>query len=168
MKTLISTPCLTLCLLAMSAAAFAQQQPAPTVPGVNIFTGTPVNFTPLAQHMNGQPVTIYEFTVSLVPMNLPPPWPEGLWVYLYVQVDQGTTHNGVRSSRGQADWCRWWMYQVLADQRSTDPNHIPYPYFQINTPTTIQPILTDEGYLVFPPGSMTCWEAENSYGPGSH
>jgi hypothetical protein len=167
MKSLILTTCLILILLGMSVATTAQQQETSNVGDVAIFTGTPVNFISFTQHRNGQPVTVYEFVVSLVPMNLPPPWPAGLWIYLYVQVDQGISDGNQRSSRGNADWCRWWINQVAADQRRTDPTHIPYPYFQINTPAGMEPIQTDEGFSVFPPGSVSCWEAQNSYGPGS-
>ena len=54
-------------------------------PNLNIQTGLPINFSTLTLHVNGQPITVYEFTISIYPMNTAPPWPIGLWLYFYVQ-----------------------------------------------------------------------------------
>ncbi|MGA2373354.1 MAG: hypothetical protein ABSG11_22070 [Candidatus Korobacteraceae bacterium] len=55
----------------------------------NIQTGLPINFAALILHVNGQPIGVYEFTVSLYPMNTALPWPVGLWLYSYVREDPG-------------------------------------------------------------------------------
>ena len=100
---------------------------------VNILTGVPINFSSLTLHVHGQPINVYEFTVSIYPMNTPPPWPIGLWLYNYVQVDPDSPNNNVMSSWGQANWCRCWSNQV-AVLESNNPKSPPFPYFEINLP----------------------------------
>jgi len=129
----------------------------------NIQTGLPISFATLTLHVNGQPISVYEFTVSLYPMNTPPPWPVGLWLYAYVQADAGGG-GANKSSWGQGEWCRWWIYQVAALEQQ-NPQQLPYPYFQINLPAGVQMLETDEQILVYPPGSVTCWQANNDYAP---
>lgn len=130
---------------------------------VSIQTGVPISFSTLTLHVGGQPISIYEFTVSLYPMNTPPPWPVGLWLYSYVQADAGS---GVdKSSWGQGQWCRWWINEVATAEQQTSPQQVPYPYFQINLPTTVTLIQTDEQIPVYPAGSVTCWQVENDWGP---
>jgi hypothetical protein len=133
---------------------------------VNIWTGVPINFASLTLHVGGKPINVYEFTVSVYPMNTPPPWPIGLWLYNYVEVDPDSPNNNLQSTWGQANWCRWWMNQVAVLERSSNPKSPPYPYFEINLPAGVQPqIMTDEQISVYPSGSVTCWLAENDYGP---
>ena len=69
----------------------------------------PINLSTLTLHVGGKPITVYEFTVSIYPMNTPPPWPIGLWLYNYVEVDPDSPDNKLQSSWGQANWCRWWF-----------------------------------------------------------
>jgi hypothetical protein len=142
--TLLAAICATSC--------FAQD-------GSRIRTGIPINFQKLVLHLQGQPISVYEFVVSIYPMNTPPPWPVGLWIYEYVQVDQGSGRN-----RGQADWCRFWFsaVQTLEQENGTQ---VPYPFVETNEPQDPQYIMTDEGTLVLPPKSMTCWQVENEYAP---
>ncbi|MGA2370142.1 MAG: hypothetical protein ACLPPV_24515 [Candidatus Korobacteraceae bacterium] len=141
--------------LLFAMPSFAQQP-------VAIQTGLPINFTTLTLHVSGQPITVYEFTVSIYPMNTPPPWPAGLWLYYYVQADAGGGAN--KSTWGQGQWCRWWIYQVAALEQQ-NPQQLPYPYFQINLPTTVPQIETDENIPVYPAGSVTCWQANNDFAP---
>ena len=132
---------------------------------VKILTGVPINFTTLILHVQGKPINVYEFTVSIYPMNTPPPWPIGLWLYEYVEVDPDRPDNNVQSSWGQANWCRWWIYKVAALEIK-NKKQLPYPYFEINLPAGVQQrILTDEQIPVYPPGSVTCWQVENEYAP---
>jgi hypothetical protein len=128
----------------------------------DIQTGLPINFASLMLHVNSQPISVYEFTVSLYPMNTPPPWPAGLWLYTYAEADPGGGINQL--TWGQGEWCRWWINQVAALEQQ-NPQQLPYPYFEINLPTGVQLIQTDEGIPVYPPGSVTCWQANNDYAP---
>jgi hypothetical protein len=128
----------------------------------NIQTGLPINFATLILHVQGQPINVYEFTVSIYPMNTPPPWPAGEWLYNYVETDSGGGTN--KSTWGQGQWCRWWIYEVAALEEQ-NPQQLPYPYFEINLPTGVQLIQTDEGIPVYPAGSVTCWQANNDYAP---
>jgi len=130
---------------------------------VSIQTGVPIHFATLTLHVNGQPISVYEFTVSLYPMNTSPPWPVGLWLYSYVQADAGSGVN--KSSWGQGQWCRWWFSQVATAEQQTDPRQVPYPYFEINLPVTVTMVQTDEQTPVYPAGSVTCWQVENDWGP---
>lgn len=91
---------------------------------VNILTGVPINFASLTLHVGGNPINVYEFTVSIYPMNTPPPWPVGLWLYNYVEVDPDSPDNKVQSTWGQANWCRWWIYEV-ADLEVKTRNNFP-------------------------------------------
>ncbi len=152
MKTL---PLLLPLVLLLTITALAQQ-------GVLPQTGQPVNFATLTLHVQGQPITVYEFTVSLIPMNLPPPWPVGLWLYTYVEADSGSGTN--KSTWGQGEWCRWWINEV-AKLEQQNPQQLPYPYFELNLPLGVQLIQTDEGIAVYPLGSVTCWQASNDYAP---
>ena len=142
--------------LLLATPGFAQQS-------VSIQTGLPVNFATLTLHVHGQPIGIYEFTISLYPMNTPPPWPVGLWLYSYVQADSGGGSND-KSTWGQGEWCRWWMYEVAALEQQ-NPGQLPYPYFEMNLPSAVPLIQTDEGTPVYPAGSVTCWQANNDYAP---
>jgi hypothetical protein len=129
---------------------------------VTIQTGLPISFGTLTLHVQGQPITVYEFAVSLYPMNTPPPWPVGLWLYTYVEADHGSGIN--KSTWGQGQWCGWWMSEV-ATLEQQNPQQIPYPYFQINLPTSVAMMQTEEGISVYPAGSVTCWQANNGYAP---
>lgn len=142
--------------LLLAIPSFAQQQ------SFIINTGLPINFATLTLHVSGQPISVYEFTVSLYPMNTPPPWPAGLWLYTYVEADSGGGTN--KSTWGQGKWCRWWIYEVAALEQQ-NPQQLPYPYFEINLPTNITLIETDEGIPVYPAGSVTCWQASNDFPP---
>jgi hypothetical protein len=133
--------------------------------GVKILTGVPINFANLTLHVQGKPINVYEFTVSIYPMNTPPPWPVGLWLYSYLEVDPDSPNNNVQSSWGQANWCRWWIDQV-AELERRNGKQLPYPYFEINLPLDVQLlIVTDEQIPVYLPGSVTCWRVENEYAP---
>ncbi len=155
MKKLTKAWSLLLPSLLLAIPTLAQQN-------FNIQTGQPVNFATLVLHVQGQPINVYEFTVSLYPMNTPPPWPAGLWLYTYVEADSGSGTN--KSSWGQGEWCRWWINEVAMLEQQ-NPQQLPYPYFEINLPTNLVLIQTDEGILVYPAGSVTCWQASNDYAP---
>ena len=150
--------------LAVSVALLAI--PGVAQQNVATATGVPIYFATLTLHVHGKPINVYEFTVSLYPMNAPPPWPVGLWIYTYVEVDQDSLNNNVQSTWGQANWCRWWINQVAVLENTTNPKSTPYPFFEINLPA-VQQIETDEQIPVYPSGSVTCWQVENEYGPGS-
>ncbi len=160
------------CLLSLlTRLALAVSVGLLAIPGVaqqNVATetGVPVYFASLTLHVDGKPINVYEFTVSLYPMNTPPPWPTGLWMYTYVEVDPDRLNNEVQSTWGHANWCRWWINQVAVRESTTNPQSTPYPYFEINLPA-VQQIETDERIPVYPSGSVTCWQVENEYGPGS-
>ena len=145
-------------LLSLSLLAI----PSLAQPGVKIWTGLPINLTTLTLHVNGQPMSVYEFTVSVYPMNTSPPWPVGLWLYYYVQADSSGSQD--KSTWGQSKWCRWWFYQVAALEQQS-PKHVPYPFFEINLPFGATLLQTDEQILVYPAGSVTCWQADNDYAP---
>jgi len=132
---------------------------------VHILTGLPIYFASVTLHVKGTPINVYEFTVSIYPMNTPPPWPVGLWLYSYVEVDPNSPNDNVQASWGQANWCRWWMNEVAVLEGNTNPKSTPYPYFEINLPAGVPQIMTDEQIPVYPSGSVTCWQAENDYGP---
>ncbi len=87
----------------------------------------------------------------------------GLWLYSYVQADSGGGSND-KSTWGQGEWCRWWMYEVAALEQQ-NPGQLPYPYFEMNLPSAVPLIQTDEGTPVYPAGSVTCWQANNDYAP---
>lgn len=148
--------CMALLLSLLFALPSLAQQP------VTIQTGLPINFATLTLHVHGQPITVYQFTVSIYPMDTPPPWPVGLWLYYYVQADAGGGIN--KSTWGQGQWCRWWIYEVAALEQQ-NPQQLPYPFFEINLPTTAPLIETDEQIPVYPAGSVTCWQANNDYAP---
>jgi hypothetical protein len=141
--------------LLLSVAALGQQGVSPQI-------GLPVNFGTLTLHVQGQPITVYEFTVSLIPMNAPPPWPVGQWLYTYVQADAGSGTN--KSTWGPGSWCRWWIYEV-ASLEQQHAQQTPYPYFEINLPLGVELMQTDEGIQVYPAGSVTCWQASDDYAP---
>jgi hypothetical protein len=129
---------------------------------MNILTGLPIYFGNQRLHVQGQPINAYLIVVSLYPMNTPPPWPVGLWLNTYVQSDASP---GIeKSTWGQGQWCRWWFNEVqqVESQNSQD---LPFPYLEVNVPTTVQPIQTDEGIPVYPAGSVTCWQASNDFPP---
>ncbi len=149
-----------LCLLLACSLLFAT--PSLAQQSVKILTGLPINFATLTLHIHGQPITVYEFTVSIYPMNTAPPWPIGLWLYSYVEADSGSSNN--QSTWGQSEWCRWWASEV-ATREQENPKQIPYPYFEINLPTGVAQIQTDEQIPVYPAGSVTCWQADNDYAP---
>jgi len=127
---------------------------------VTIETGLPINFSTLTLHVQGQPINVFEITVSLYPMNTPPPWPSGLWLYSWVQADAS---EGVsKSSWGQGQWCHWWFNQV-ATLEAQNLQQVPFPYLQVNLPTGTALIETDEQIPVYPAGAVTCWQANNDY-----
>jgi hypothetical protein len=139
--------------------------PAVAQKNVNILTGVPINFASLTLHVAGSPITVYEFTVSIYPMNTKPPWPVGLWLYNYVEVDPDSPDNNQMSTWGQTNWCRWWIYQV-ANLEQQNGKKLPYPFFEMNLPSGNQQIIiTDEQIPVYRSGSVTCWQAENDYAP---
>lgn len=147
-----------LCLLSLSLLAvpsFAQSS-------AKIWTGLPINFSTLTLHVNGQPITVYEFTISIYPMNTAPPWPIGLWLYFYVQAAANDGLN--KSTWGQSKWCQWWFNEVAA-QEQQNQQRVPYPFFEMNLPTSIPLIQTDEQIPVYSAGTVTCWQADNDYAP---
>jgi hypothetical protein len=154
-KNVLTSLCFLFSLLLLAIPSLAQQT-------AQIWTGTPVNFGTLMLHVQGQPIVVYEFVVSIYPMNTPPPWPVGLWLYNYVQADSGDPKD--KSTWGQSSWCRWWFFQVAA-QEQTNPKHVPYPFFEYNLQTGTTLLQTDEGIPVYPAGTVTCWEADNDYAP---
>jgi hypothetical protein len=125
-----------------------------------IQTGLPINFATMTLHVQGQPMNVNLIVVSLYPMNTPPPWPVGLWLYTYVQADpgQGTDKN----TWGQGQWCHWWFNEV-AQAEQHNLRQVPFPYLEVNLSASAVKIQTDEGTLVYPAGSVTCWEALNDY-----
>jgi hypothetical protein len=132
---------------------------------VDIWTGVPIKVSTLTLHVGGKPINVYEFTLSVYPMNTPPPWPIGLWLYNYVEVDPDSPDNNLQSSWGQANWCRWWFLKVAALEIK-NKKQLPYPYFELNLPADVQQqIVTDEQISVYPSGSVTCWQADNDYAP---
>ena len=142
--TLLATICIPGC--------FAQD-------GSRIRTGIPIDSQKLVLHVQGQPISVYEFIVSIYPMNTAPPWPIGLWIYEYVEVDPGDGRNW-----GQGDWCRFWFSKVQALEQQNE-KQVPYPFVETNVPQDPQYIITDEGIWVLPQKSMTCWQVENEYAP---
>jgi hypothetical protein len=101
--TLLTKSCLLPAFgLLLALPSLAQQN-------VNIQTGLPIGFSTVTLHLHGQPITIYQFAVSLYRMNTPPPWPIGLWLYSYVQAD--ADDGGSKSTWGQSRWCEWWFYE---------------------------------------------------------
>ena len=128
-----------------------------------IETGLPIYWSTLTLHVNGQPISVYEFTISIYPMNTPPPWPSGLWLYNYVQADASGAGLD-KSSWGQGQWCRWWFAQV-AGLEVQNLHQLPFPYVEINLPVSVAPIQTDEQIAVYPAGTVTCWQANNDYAP---
>jgi hypothetical protein len=156
----ITPPVRTAAALMLLTVSFAI--PSLSQQGVQPTTGVPINLSILTLHVNGQPIRVYEFTVSLIPMNQAPPWPVGLWLYTYVEADSGSGTD--KSSWGEGEWCRWWINEV-ATLEQQNPQQLPYPYFELNLPFGVQTIQTDEGTNVYPAGSVTCWEASNDYAP---
>jgi hypothetical protein len=152
----LTKPCLVLALgLLLAIPGLAQQN-------VNIQTGLPIGLSTLTLHVHGQPITVYEFAVSLYRMNTPPPWPIGLWLYTYVQAD---ANDGIdKSTWGQSKWCQWWFNEVSAAEQKNQ-KQVPYPFFEMNFPAAIPLIQTDEQIQVYPAGSVTCWQADNDYAP---
>jgi hypothetical protein len=155
-KSTLTSLCFLLSLILLAIPGLAQHS-------AKIWTGVPIYFATLTLHVNGQPINVYKFVVSIYPMNTPPPWPIGLWLYYYVEADPGGSDND-KSSWGQGSWCRWWFYEVAAVEQQ-NPKHVPYPFFEINLPTDGTPLQTDEQIPVYPAGSVTCWQADNDYAP---
>ena len=154
-KMLVKLICLLSLSLVLAIPGLAQ-------PSFNIQTGLPINLSTFTLHVNGQPISVYEFTVSIQPMNTPPPWPAGLWLYSYVQEDPGSPLN--KSGWGQSTWCHWWFYEV-AGLEQQNQKQVPFPFFEINFLTAATLIQTDEEILVYPAGTVTCWQADNDYAP---
>jgi len=154
-KNVLASLCFLLSLFLLAAPARAQQS-------ARIWTGMPIGSATLTLHVSGQPISVYEFTVSVYQMNTPPPWPVGLWLYNYVQADSGNPQD--KSTWGQSTWCRWWFYQVTTLEQQ-NPKRVPYPFFEMNMLTSVTPVQTDEGIPVYPAGTVTCWQADNDYAP---
>jgi len=154
-KRVLTSLCLLLSLAPLAVPSRAQQI-------ARIWTGLPIYFGTLTLHVSGQPISVYLFVVSVYPMNTPPPWPIGLWLYNYVQADSGDPQD--KSTWGHSSWCRWWFYQVVALEQQ-NPKHVPYPFFELNLQTDVGLIHTDERIPVYPAGSVTCWQADNDYAP---
>jgi hypothetical protein len=154
-NTALTNPCFLLSVALLAVPSFAQQT-------ARIWTGVPVNLTTLTLHVSGQPISVYELTVSIYPMNTAPPWPVGLWLYTYLQADSGNPLN--KKTWGQSSWCQWWFSEV-ATLELQNPKHLPYPFFEMNMLTSASPLQTDEGIPVYPAGSVTCWQANNDYAP---
>ena len=139
--------------LLLAMPTFAQQS-------YLIETGLPIDFSTLNLHQQGQPVNVDLIVVSLYPMNTPPPWPVGLWLFMYVEAGAGGGAN--KSNWSQSQWCQWWFNQV-AQLETQDSQQIPFPYLQVNLPAGVAQIQTDEGIPIYPAGSVTCWQANNGF-----
>jgi len=138
---------LLLCVTVLLAMPSSAQQ------GYLIQTGVPIGYSTLTLHVQGQPITVEEIVVSIYPMNLPPPWPAGLWLYTLVQADAGDGVN--KSTWGQGQWCHWWFNEV-AQLEADNSQQVPFPYLEVNWPVGVVQIQTDEGDLppIFSPGIM--------------
>ncbi len=147
-------------LVLLFAVSFLLATPSFAQQGYLIQTGLPVGYSTLTLHVQGQPVSVELIVVSLYPMNTPPPWPTGLWLYSYVQADSGGGAN--KSSWGQGQWCHWWFNQVTQAE-TENPEQLPFPYLQVNLPVGVVMVQTDEGIPIYPAGSVTCWQASNDF-----
>lgn len=121
---------------------------------ITALPGLPVSFTSMILHVNGAPVMVYHVVVEVYPMNTPPPWPIGLQRHEYFAADRW----------GQSNWCQWWFNKVAVDQRGAG-KRVPYPFYQVNIPASDNQIETDEGIPIFTPGSVSCYEVENTFAP---
>jgi hypothetical protein len=131
-------------LSVLSGTASATTAPS----GWHLSAGTAINFREIELHVKGKPLSVYEIVYSLHPMNDPGySLPIGLWIYNFIEVGQ----------TGHADNCKKWFNQVAHDESGT--HEVPYPYLEFDTLTGYTPIVTDEGTLVIPDGSVSCWEA---------
>jgi len=126
------------CLILLTTICYAE--PDPSTLGT---FGTPRSSHRYTLHVNGVPITVWEFTINVHQMGCSisgSPCSDGPQVSFWIQ--DGT----------QAKNCSSWQQTVLLLEK---PKPHPYPYLELLV-TQANQILTDEGQLVNPEGQVSC------------
>ena len=138
MKTLLA-------ILLSTVLAAAQTQSAPPL---QVWDGVAKFMEQGVAHVQGKPLEIRAFVIEYHQMGCTPKdgCPMGLWLFFYLQTGD------------PASGCARWFHYVLAKELKDvpKPNASPYPYIELVIDTSQQQIKTDEGFLVYPSGSVSC------------
>jgi hypothetical protein len=128
-----------------------------------VFVGTTISVSQQILHIKGVPVQVHDYTIALYQMNTPPPGTD-LAINFAVQDEAPVTLLGDHTNTW---YCDQWFQRVSTLEKTANAQGTSYPYLEINVATGTHWVSTDEGVQIYPPGSVSCWEARGWFGPVS-
>jgi hypothetical protein len=133
------------------SVAWATGVAEPGSQGYTVYTGAPFQERTQTLHVQGKEVQVYEMITYLHIMNVPTGrQPIDFPADFLLEEDSTTGHTA---------FCKSSFDQTLADERASKPTDRSYAVLQVNLDRTYSEVTTDEGVVIYPDRSVSCWEA---------